>query len=62
MRVKMARAHKYYSDLTKIKMVEALKYYVFEQRRAKKMVRYRSLLIWSKKIKTKTLIALKANG
>ena len=42
-------------------MVEALKFYVFQKRRDKKVLRYRSLMIWSKKIKIKTFVCLKAN-
>ena len=58
----MLMANKYFSDLSKIKMVEALKFYVFHERRNKKMAKYRSMLNWAKNTKLKTLLCLKANS
>lgn len=58
----MLMANKYFSDLSKIKMFEALKFYVFHERRNKKMAKYRSMLNWAKNTKLKTLLCLKANG
>ena len=54
-------SEKYFSDLLKIKMFEALKFYVLHERRNKKMVKYRSILNWAKKTKLKTFLCLKAN-
>lgn len=57
----MMMSDKYFSDLLKIKMMEALKHYVFNNRRNKKLGRYRSALKWARKTQLKTLVCLKAN-
>lgn len=58
----MMWSDKYFSDLLKIKMFEALKFYVFNSRRNKKLAKFRSLMNWSRKTKLKTFVCLKANA
>lgn len=60
-RYKIAKAQKYFNDISKIKLMECLKYYVFNLRRNKKLIKYRSTMKWAKNVQMKALFSLVAN-